>query len=58
MAACCRPPAVEAQSDGISNGQLKGPGYATPLDAFNSGDVEKLLYVVAVYSGEKQRDAT
>lgn len=25
-----------------------GPGYATPLDAYNNGPSEKLLYVVTV----------
>lgn len=33
-----------------------GPGYATPLDAFNSGDREKLLYVPCVVPDHSRPD--
>ncbi|GAQ79370.1 selenium-binding protein [Klebsormidium nitens] len=53
--ACCAPAANGSQPNGASEQHTevvaRGPGYATPLDAFNSGEVEKLLYVVAVYTG-------
>lgn len=33
-----------------------GPGYATPLDAFNSGDKEKLIYVPCIISDHSRPD--
>ncbi len=33
-----------------------GPGYATPLDAYNNGPREKLLYVPAVVADGSRPD--
>lgn len=33
-----------------------GPGYATPLDAYNSGDREKLIYVPAIVADASRPD--
>jgi len=33
-----------------------GPGYATPLDAFNNGPREKILYIPAIPTGEGAHD--
>lgn len=33
-----------------------GPGYATPLDAYNSGHREKLLYVPAIVADGSRPD--
>lgn len=34
----------------------KGPGYATPLEAFKNGEREKLLYVVCVQPDATKQD--
>ncbi len=35
----------------------KRTGYSSPLDAFNKGPREKLLYVTAISANEKEPDA-
>lgn len=34
-----------------------GPGYATPLDAYNKGPREKIVYVIAISTDPKKPDA-
>lgn len=34
----------------------KGPGYASPLDAFKNGPREEILYVVAVQPDKSKQD--
>lgn len=39
----------------LLNSFVLGPGYKTPLDAFHSGDREKLLYVICINPEPKKR---
>ena len=34
----------------------KGPGYASPMDAFRSGNREKILYVPCIVPGKDRPD--
>lgn len=42
--------------DKRNKGPGKGPGYASPLDAFNNGPREELLYVVCVRPNKNKQD--